>query len=238
MKQIHIASSPPAPTSRVVLKAISPNSNRKQPGIGLKKKRNAVILSSSSDESIDELPAPVSLNSVSTHASNKRYFSVFQDNEKSRKAKSAKLDVIDTISPVLFSSELPVNIPFQKPGHAISEHFVQVKHRIKSIVHCFEDIQTIDADDIVFIFDLREQAEKLGVWTNTTPEANLAKLITFCALEPLPDCYSPVNPLNSPLVNFLLLKRLHRRILATNEGSGRTGRVNYDGVARFACEVC
>jgi hypothetical protein len=110
----------------------------------------------------------------------------------------------------------------------------QLKDRIKSRVHCFEDIQAIDADDIVFIFKLREKAEKLGQWTNISAEANLAKLISFCALEPLPDCY-PVNPLNSSLVNFLLLKRLHRRILATNEESGRTGRVNYEGVARFAC---
>ncbi len=76
----------------------------------------------------------------------------------------------------------------------------------------------LDIKAIICLMVLREQAEKLGLWTNTTPEANLAKLITFCALEPLPDCYAPVNPMNSPLVNFLLLKRLHRRILATNEG--------------------
>ena len=123
--------------------------------------------------------------------------------DSSRKAKSAKLDVIDTISPVLFSS---VTIPFQKPALAISDQDLrQVKDRIKSLVYCFEDIQTIHADDIVFIFKLREQAEKLGQWTDISPVANLAKLISFCALEPLPDCY-PVNPLNSSLVNFLLLK--------------------------------
>jgi hypothetical protein len=115
-------------------------------------------------------------------------------------SKSAKLDVIDTISPVLFSS--PVTTPFQKPALAISDQDLrQVKDRIKSLVYCFEDIQTIHADDIVFIFKLREQAEKLGQWTDISPVANLAKLISFCALEPLPDC-SPVNPLNSSLVNF------------------------------------
>ena len=64
MKQpIHINSSPPAPTSRVVLKAISPNSKRKQPGISGLKKRNVVILSSSSDDSLENLPVnTVSLN--------------------------------------------------------------------------------------------------------------------------------------------------------------------------------
>ena len=62
MKQPHISSSSPA-SSRVVLKAISPNANHKQPGISsLKKKRN-IVLSSSSDDSIDNLPViPVSLN--------------------------------------------------------------------------------------------------------------------------------------------------------------------------------
>ena len=63
MKQhIHISSSSPAST-RVVLKAISPNAKRKQPGISsLKKKRN-IVLSSSSDDCIENLPViPVSLN--------------------------------------------------------------------------------------------------------------------------------------------------------------------------------
>jgi len=66
MKQhIHLSSSPPAPTCRVVLKAISPNAKRKQPGISLKKKRNVVILSSSSDDSLENLPViPVSLNVI------------------------------------------------------------------------------------------------------------------------------------------------------------------------------
>ena len=69
MKQhIHLSSSSPAPTSRVVLKAISPNSKRKQPGIGLKKKRNVVILSSISDDSLENLPViPVSLNVFFCH---------------------------------------------------------------------------------------------------------------------------------------------------------------------------
>ena len=64
MKQhINLSSSPPAPTSRVVLKAISQNSNRKQPSgtVGLKKKRNVVVLS---DDSIIDAEAPVSLNVI------------------------------------------------------------------------------------------------------------------------------------------------------------------------------
>jgi hypothetical protein len=144
----------------------------------LKKKRNAVILSSSSDDSLDNLPViPVSLNVFFiiqqlvcfTHASKKRHFKYDNELDSSRKAKFAKLDVIDTISPVLFSS--PVTTPFQKPALAISDQDLrQVKDRIKSLVYCFEDIQTIHADDIVFIFKLREQAEKLGLWTNTTPD--------------------------------------------------------------------
>ena len=64
----------------------------------------------------------------------------------------------------------------------------------------------------------------------------MAKMLRFCVLEFLPECEASLNPANENLVNFLLLKRLHRRILATNEKSGCTGPSNYEGVARFACE--
>ena len=62
-------------------------------------------------------------------------------------------------------------------------------------------------------------------------------MMRFCVLEFLPECETAMNPENSNLVNYLLLKRLHRRIFATNEKSGRTGPANYEGLARFACEV-
>ncbi len=110
-----------------------------------------------------------------------------------------------------------------------------MKDRINLIVHCFDDIKKIPPEDVAYIFKLREAAAKSqGNWVETSYQENLAKLKTFCELEHLPNCV-PMNSENSHLINFLLLKRLHRRILATNEGSGRTGFSNYEGLARFAC---
>lgn len=116
-----------------------------------------------------------------------------------------------------------------KSGHHLDQNFVNLKDRIKSIVYCFDDIKKIAPEDVAAIFQLRD-------WPVLSYEANLAKIMRFCVLEYLPDCETSLNPVNSNLVNFLLLKRLHRRILATNEKSGRTGPSNYEGVARFACE--
>jgi hypothetical protein len=97
------------------------------------------------------------------------------------------------------------------------------------LVQCFNDIKKISSEDLAFVFRKRE-------WPVNTHEENLAKVLEFCELEPWFDCCEPVNSLNTGLLNFLLLKRLHRRIMATNEKSNRTGDSNYEGLSRFACE--
>ena len=171
--------------------------------------------------------------------SNKRQIKVFQDNDaKSRKAKFSKLavsNVVNTFSPVPLplksttSFHVPPVLTTSKSGHIKDQDFVDLKDRIKSIAYCFDDIKKIAPEDVASIFRLRG-------WPDLSPEVNMAKMLRFCVLEFLPECESPLNPLNENLVNFLLLKRLHRRVLATNEKSGRSGSSNYEGVARFACE--
>lgn len=140
----------------------------------------------------------------------------------------------------------PTVLTTSKSGHTLDQDFVDLKERIKTIVNCFDDIKKIAPEDVAAIFQLRgwpiefalrEQADKFkGNWTDgASPEANLTKLTNFCELEHVPDCV-PSNALNAPLVNYLLLGRLHRRVLATNEGSGSKGPTDYKGLARFACE--
>ena len=118
-----------------------------------------------------------------------------------------------------------------KPSHEKDTEFVAVKDRITTVVKSFDDIKNIAPADIVYIFKLREAAEQLGHWEIGTD--NLAKLLEFCILEPIPNLV-PLNEANIPAVNDRLLTRLLRIILVTNEGSGRTGKDNYEGLARFA----
>jgi hypothetical protein len=125
---------------------------------------------------------------------------------------------------------VPMKLATSNSGHHLDQDFVELKDRIKSIVYCFDDIKKIAPEDVAAIFRLRD-------WPILSVEANIAKMMRFCVLKYLSDCETPLNPENSNLVNFLLLKRLHRRILATNEKSGRIGPSYYEGVARFACEV-
>jgi hypothetical protein len=98
-----------------------------------------------------------------------------------------------------------------KAGHNLDQDFLEdLKDRIKSIVHCFDDIKKIAPEDVAAIFQLRG-------WPVLSVEANLAKMLRFCVLDFLPECEASLNPANENLVNFLLLKRrLHRRILAAH----------------------
>ena len=65
-----------------------------------------------------------------------------------------------------------INVPLKRSKHNENPEFVDLKDRIKLIVHSFYDIHKIEADDIALIFKYREQAEKLGNWVDVSPDGS------------------------------------------------------------------